>query len=351
MPMKSILLFLYSIISIALCNAVIAQERLSYFPGPANADSSQFARVYFMRDRSDDYWKGWLGVVIDENQGMCVKVYPNRVYKVYTMLKGETQFQTRIEEVKQSLTIELEAGRDYFIELHPRKREDGELIGELTLLEAEAAKARIQAYARPIQDRYCILPFIKGGDFVANSLSDTTVWYAHKKYFYSFRALPSWDFILKSKFRTVYGYRNPVVSRTYSEIGGVLYYPLRKCKSAEDFEKYCREKFVPAAVENKTDTILNFTLSTIEPPPGISHARLITIDNVAWDARISEGKALLVRSVYVIFFWTDDRGKGNTACIYESERGLPAEVHSAQHLEERLKWCWSSFRLEDAPIY
>ena len=323
-----------------------AQSKLSYAPGPANFDTARFAHIYFLRDLPDDFEHNWLGVIINDNNGMCVKADMNRIYRVNTILTGPTLFFTHIDNNRESITIDLQPGNNYYVQLKPVSRPNETVAGELTLLTQSEALARIDAYAGAIQDRYCIIPFTPHVDFVDGDFNDTVFWYADKKHRYYFRMLEGWDFIMRSTLRTIYGFRNDLISGTYSEAGGLLYLPLTKCKSEQDFEKYCVNKFIPGILEHSGDSITNYSIETINSPPGITYTKLIRIENITWQAKYKKGQPFTVRSAYTVFFWTNERGKGYSACLFESERGLPSELHAMETIEERVKWCWNSFSLK-----
>jgi hypothetical protein len=323
-----------------------AQTKLSYAPGPANFDTARFAHIYFMRDLPDDFEHNWLGVIINDNNGMCVKADMNRIYRVNTILTGPTRFHTRIDNNVESIIIDIQPGNNYYVQLKPVSRANESVAGELTLLKPIEALARINTYPRAIQDRYCIIPFAPSVDFVDGADNDTVFWYADKKHQYNFRMLEGWDFIMRTSLRTIYGFRNDLISGTYSEAGGLLYLPLTKCKSEQDFEKYCVNKFIPGILEHGGDSITNYSIQPIDAPPGISCAKLVNIENITWQAKHRKGQPLIVRSAYIVFFWTNERGKGYSACLFESERGSTHELHSMPVLEDRIKWCWDSFSLK-----
>ncbi len=328
-------------------STAIGQSTLLYSPGPANFDSSRFAHVYFLRDLPDSFENNWLGVIVNNNNGMCVKADMNRIYRVNTTLTGPTQFHTHIQDNVERITIDLEPGKNYYVQLKPIRRPNQTIAGEMTLLETRVAMDRMNNYPHAIQDRYCIIPFTPAVDFIDNAFNDTASWYADKTHQYYFRMLAGWDFVMRSTLRTIYGFRNDLISETFSEAGGLLYLPLSKCKSESAFDKYCNDKFIPGILEHRGDSIIQSSVEAIAAPPGIDYARLVTIENITWQAKQQKGNPLVVRSAYVVFYWVNERGKGFSACLFESERGTSVELHSLASIQERVQWCWSTFQLSN----
>ena len=83
--------------------------------------------------------------------------------------------------------------------------------------------------------------------------------------------------------------------------------------------------------------------------PGMKYAAIIYSEiNVKGEKELA-GKKLLMRSCQVLFFWETDKGKGNTACLYTSERGLPEELHSQQLLVNEMLRTWSGLRISYQP--
>ncbi len=327
-----------------LLNDAKAQS-ISYTPGPANMDTSKFAPIYFFRDKEDEFPDNWIGVTINDDQGICVKAKMKHIYRVNTVLSGNTKFQTKINEFKEEITLNLSPGKNYYIELRPERINEEKTIAKLILLDDEEGLSRIRLYTNKVQDRYCILPFNGDHDFRENAYDDTMRWYASKNYHYYFNPLPSWELILRSKPLTVLGFRNKLISTTYSENGGILYQPLSKCKSELDFEMFCKGKFIESTLTPKQDSIISYEVKSVVIPDGIKYAKIVTTEIKNRTIDLSQDQPLLIRSTYVVFFWTDEKGKGYSACLYTSERGLRNELHTISTLEERLLWSWQSFSL------
>lgn len=75
------------------------------------------------------------------------------------------------------------------------------------------------------------------------------------------------------------------------------------------------------------------------------YAQLVSIENTTEsDDKLSESP-LLIRSVYIVFFWKNEKGRGNSACLYTSERGLEDELHPIHVLEERILESWQGFKI------
>lgn len=320
-------------------------QSIPYIPGPANLDTSKFAHIYFLRDKEDEFPDNWLAVIINEDKGFCVKAKMNHIYRVNTVLTGDTRFRTKINNAEVEISLKLYPGKNYYVELKPERQDDNSIIGKMKIIDETEGIARIQAFPNAVQDRYCILPSTGNNDFRENTWKDTIHWYASNKYDYYFKPLSSWEVILRSTLRTAFVFRNKLISNTYSEGGGILYQQLKKCSSEIEFENYCRDEFVKSTLDKQRDSLISWEIKPVTIPDGIKYAKIVTIENRSIDDNLSNGKPLLIRSIYVVFFWTDQKSKGNTACLYTSERGLPNELQSISMLEERILSSWKSFML------
>lgn len=324
----------------------VPAQSISYTPGPANLDTARFAHVYFLRDTREDSLPYWFGVVINDDSGLCVKTVKGQIYRVNVLMKGETRFSSKIYGVKEEVTLNLQSGRNYYVELRPKKKGEKDIKVNFNVLDDASGLDRISSYPGVIQDRYCILPYLAGRhDFRENVWKDTIGWYASKHYRYLFVPLPSWEIILRSPVRTSLVFHNKTISSTYSETGGIVYQDLPKCRSEADFEQFCREGLLSEMLLKKRDSLISSEIVPISPAEGIQYARLVNVENTNIPDIKDEHRTLLIRTSEIVFFWTDEKGKGYTASLVVSERGLPEELHSLQELERRIKWVWQSFRL------
>jgi hypothetical protein len=326
-----------------LTQTSVAQVK-KYTPGPANLDTSQFSHVYLLRDKPDEFPDSWMGVIINNDQGMCVKAKMNSITAVHTALQGITHFHAKAGESLVDIELNLSGGSNHYIELYPYRKADEQLAIHMNVLREDEALNRIGAFSKPIEERYCILPFDGDNDYLRNVYPDSVNWYAGESYEYRFKPLDSWEVIRRSKLRTVFSFRNSTISTTYSEIGGINYLPLTKCKSKEAFETYCREKFAPSTIVNRRDKVIASEFKPVQLPEGIMFAQVVTIENSSITKKRQQD-LLRMRTVYIVFFWKDEKGKGNSAYLYTSERGNTNELHAMATLEERLLESWQSFRL------
>lgn len=341
---------IFQLIIFSICTYVIPitgnTQLLAYTFGPENIDTTKFAHVYFIRDSLDNFPNDWLGVILNDNHGICVKAKSDGIYRVNTLLKGETRFHTSVNNAKTEIFINLQPGQNHYVQLWPERQADQSILGKMKVLSSAEGIAKIKAYPHGIEDRYCILPFAGDKtDFRENAWPDTIRWYAAKQCYYFFKPLPSWEIILRSTMKTVFGFRNELISKTYSEVGGILYLPFRKCKSDIAFEDYCRNHFIKSTITSDKDSIISIQIKPLKLPEGVKYARLVNIENQTINDDLSLGKPMIIRTAHIVFYWTDQKGKGYAASIYESERGLPFELHSMSELESRILWSWQSFRL------
>lgn len=339
----------YAIILHLLCISnfigYVKAQSITYTPGPANIETSKFAHIYFFRDGEDEFPENWLGVIINDDLGMCVKAKMKHIYRVNTVLSGKIRLHSKNQEETEEISLTLSPGDNYYIELNIEKTKDGKIAPKYRMLDKAEGLSRIKSSPNKIQERYCILPFAGDNDFRENAYEDKMRWYAAKNYHYYFSPLPSWEIILRSKLKTVLGFSNKLISNTYSEVGGILYQPITKIKSEMDFEIFCKEKFIKSTLDHKRDSMIRSEVKSVEIHEGIKYAKIVNIEAKSISNDLSNENSLLIHSTYVLFFWTDEKGKGNNACLYTSERGLPNELHDISTLEERILWSWNSFRL------
>lgn len=345
MKPKTIHLIIIFFSQLAILSLKAQESTLAYTPGPANLNPETFAHIYFLREQADAYPDNWLAVVFNNDNGFCVKAKMNHIYRVNTKLEGPTKLHTKIKDVITELSLYLEPGKNYYISLKPEQLPNGSIKGNLEVLDNLEGQKRLQQYNGIIQQRYCIVPINGNHDFRENTWNDTIYWYAGKTHEYHFMPLPSWELLLRENTNTTLAFRNPLISESYSEAGGIRYLPLKKCATLEAFNNYCHYNFITSTLDKQHDSLINTYVTSVNPPQGITYARLVTIENRNRSPKLNEVSPLIMHSVYVVFFWTDQKGKGNSACLYLSERGLANELHTIATLQEHLLWVWNSFDL------
>jgi hypothetical protein len=347
-PFASVFITL-SVLAASLLNVVAAQQ-LSYIPGPANLDTSRFAHIYFLRENTDEYPDNWFGVIMNNDAGLSVKIKMNSIYRVNTVRTGKNTFWIELRGVRESVTLELFPGSNYYIEIRPEKIGQEVTKANLALLKDDIAQARIAAFDGKVQERYMIMPYPSDQtEFTQNRWPDTVRFYADKKSRYTFLPLPSWESIMNTTLLTAFGFRNKEISTTYSEAGGLLYLPRNKYATEKDFEEYCQKGFVEGNMITALDSVVGHTIIPVKAPQDILYARLVTIDSRKVRKKDSEDPPLYIRSTFVVFCRINRKGKQETAAMYTSERGLPEELHSKEELERRMLGLWDSFTLFKIP--
>lgn len=337
-------LFLLLLLISTVFNLVNAQPN-KYIPGPVDIDTTKFAHIYFLRELEDEFPNNWLGVIINDDEGLCVKAKMNQIYRVNTILNGKTRFHAKIKDVTEEIILDLVSGKNYYVELKPIKKNNGIIVPMLNILEEKEALIRIKAFPKKIQEQYCIIPLEGDNDFRENVYEERMQWYASKNYNYSFMPLSSWETIIRSPYQTVLGFHNKLISKTYSETGGILYLSNKKFNSEKEFETYCKNKFIETTIDNNKDLIIHFEVKAINVLNEILYANIVNLEISTNSGKSLNENKLTIRSSYVVFFWRDKKGKGNTASLFVSERGLKKELHSFLTLEERILWSWNSFEL------
>jgi hypothetical protein len=304
--------------------------------------------VYFLRDTREDSLPYWFGVVMNDDSALCVKTMKGHIYRVHTLSKGETRFSSKIYGVKEEVILPLQPGKNYYVELSPTKTGEKNIKVNFKVLDESTGLARVGLFGGTIQDRYCTLPYLTGNnDYRENVWKDTISWYASKHYRYLFLPLPSWEIILRSPARTLMGFHNRTISSTYSEMGGIVYQSFTKCRSEADLDNFCRGDLLSDMLIKNRYSLISADIHPINPAEGIQYARLVNVENTTIPANSKEDKRLLIRTSQIVFFWTDEKGKGTTASLLLSERGLPEELHTLEELEQHLQWVWQSFRVVD----
>ncbi|MEL0457372.1 hypothetical protein WJN01_14125 [Flavobacteriaceae bacterium SZ-1-7] len=337
-----IFIFLYLLVKVPLMAQTMP---MVYTPGPANLNPETLAQIYFLREEGDEFPENWLAVIINDDAGFCVKAKMNHIYRVHTKLTGPTRLRTKIKDITKEVILDLQPSTDYYITLKPIRQTDQRIAGQIAELEPIEGLRRLQAYNSNIQDRYCIVPMNGNHDFRENTWNDTIHWYAGKTHDYHFKPLPSWELLLRDKQKVALAFRNPLISSTYSEAAGIMPLSLKKCANIEAFENYCQTEFIGTILDQQQDININTSLVPVSLPDDISYARMITIENQNTSTMLPKTPLLNMRSCYIVFFWIDQKGKGYTATLYLSERGLAEELHPIDTLKKRLLWVWDSFKL------
>lgn len=324
-----------------------AAQTDTYVPGPAHLDTAAYANVYFLRDEPDAFPTAWIGVIMNDDQGICVKVLSEKIYRMRTMRTGTATFYTRVGTFVNSETLELAHGGNYYIALWPEQQSARKIGIRMEVLDETTALQRIRKHPYPVEDRHCLLPFpLELHEYVHDKWPDTLHWIAGKRYAYFFVPAPSWEVIVRSKEQTGLVFRNHLISTTYSEVGSIQYHKGVRFTSEPAFQEYCDHTFPPTTLDRNSDTLKQITVRQVPLPDGITYARMVTIENTS-SHRNNPGfrKPLHILSAYIIFYWKDDKGKAYTAALLESERGFAEELHPRAELEERLLRTWASFRV------
>lgn len=339
--------WIYACTFLLLAATNVAAQTGKYVPGPANLDTAAFANVYFLRDEPDAFPTAWIGVIMNDDQGICVKVLSNKIYRMRTMHYGTTTFYTRVGTFVNSETLDLAPGKNYYIALWPEQQKPPKIAIKMKILDETAALQRIRNHPYPVEDRHCILPFpLELHEYVQNKWPDTLHWIASKRYSYFFVPAPSLEVIVRSKERTALVFRNNLISTTYSEAGGIQYHSGINFTGEPAFLEYCDQTFPPTTLDRKLDTLKAIAVREVSLPEGITYARMVTIENTSSHRNNPAfRKPLHIIAAYIIFYWKDDKGRGHTAALLESERGFAEELHPRAELEERLLRTWASFRV------
>jgi hypothetical protein len=320
-------------------------QTISYTPGPANLDTAKFAHIYFLRDGKDEFPDNWLGVMMNNDTALCVKAAMDHIYRVNTIYKGSIRFKSAIKGTIKEIFLDLEPGKHYFVEVRPVRQTDNRILPVLEVLDPAAAIMRIRAYPGLLQERYCPLPLSNpADDYRENSWKDTVAWGASKASGFYFKPLPSWEIIRRSPANTAFAFRNEMISKTYSEVGGIIH-EMKGKRTENEFENYCKKEFLASTIDPQKDSLLFWEIKPIERAEGVQFARMLNVELQNRNLLLSKDRNLHIRSSFVIFYWTDERGKGYTSCIFDTERGLAEEVHPMKDIEDRIQWSWRSFRV------
>lgn len=316
-------------------------------PGPANLDQHLFSNIYFFREKEDDFPKNWIGIIEEGNKGLSVKVSSKNIYLVHTTTIGKVKFFSKIDEVF-SITLDLSAGENYYIDCVLTQKTDGKPNLKFVILSPEEGEKRLSNFHNEIKERYCIIPWPSDEDFISDCYKDTIFWYASKKSYYKFKSVPSWEVILRSKLKTTCGFRNSAISKTFSEVGGILYMPKDNFNSKEEFIQYANSKLKEQILTKKELNSRNAILwevDSITPLPWMKYAVRVYNEMTlfASDGQTKKERELLSRTCLLYFFWKDQNNNGVSASLFTSEKGLPEELNSKEEIIKKLTNCWKSF--------
>jgi hypothetical protein len=314
--------------------------------GPANLDTSKLAHIYIIRDGKADTTVKWIGLWNDENLIIGLsKVYANSIYRVNTGMFGKHKIWTMNGDTKDSVELEIEPSKNYYLEIHANKDEKGLVHGKLNLIEEKDATIRIREHDEKVIEQYGVIPIIGSIELLANVYKDTVSWIAGKNHIYRFLPIKSWECMNRSATNSHFFFFDAQETGHFKESGSLLFANRKKFKSQKDFETYCREELIETHYEGNVFATIKIELRSIQSPEGIKYAYLNSYEGLNIKDTTELKSQIYSRAVSIAFYWEDEKGKGTTAVLYNGESGLQKEIHTTRDLEEELLGCWNSFRL------
>jgi hypothetical protein len=331
-----------------VCDTLSGQSPV-FGPGPVGMDTMSFADVYVIRQAGGPFPDYWFAVGQTPESGISAHIYPGTIHCIRTKRFGKNFWWTAAKE-SSILTLTTEPDHDYYVMLSVSTSDQGEPLPQLSLLDDSTGKSLLNAFEGSVQYRYCELPFGADANFAADAFGDTVRWYGDDQHYYKFDRLPAWDIYLRSPLRATVGFRNQLVSATFSETGGIDQLPKKKFGSKEEFDEY---------LQDDLRVLLNTTW-------GVSRDRVevwesVSAQAVPWakysavlysevtDKKVPESAGsgpLTIRTAMVVFFWQpENESKGHSAILYTSERGISSELHSKDQMLERIEHLLRHFEL------
>lgn len=318
-------------------------------PGPVGMDTISFARVYVIRDAGGPFPDYWFGVGQTPDAGLSARVSAGQIYCIHTLRSGRNFWWTSAGDAFV-LELNTQRGDELFIEMVVKKTDSGNPKPELVQCSNEEGRRRLDEFSGVIQHRYCELPWDADGQFAWDLFRDTVRWYVDDDHYYRFSRLPAWEIFLKSPLRATVGFRNQLVSPTFSEVGGIDPLPRKKMDSAEDFRVFLdtdMRGLLHASWGVQKDQVVNWEMLGDQVVPWAQFSAMMFSEAI--DEHVVQGAGtgpLTIRTAMVVFFWKHPNDKkGHTAMLYSSERGRPEELHTREQLLMRISVLLDDFEV------
>lgn len=341
--------WLFLLVAAVGCISGSAQQHLSG-PGPAGMDTLSFAQVYVLREPVGEFPDYWFAVGQTPEYGISANVSAGMVYCIRTLREGKNFWWTSAGD-SYVLELETHRGQDIYLEMVVKATEEGKPKPELVLLDKADGEQRVNAFTGSIQYRYCELPLHADSKFAWEMFRDTVRWYVDDSHYYQFSRLPSWEIFLSSPLRATVGFRNKLISTTFSETGGIDPLPKKKFNSIEEFRAYLEKDLRGLLITSwgvSRDKVEKWELITEEVIPWATYSALMFSEVI--DKKVpaeAGGNALPIRTAMVVFYWKHDSDrKGKAAILYTSERGLIEELHSRNELLNRMYYLLPHFEVK-----
>ena len=302
--------------------------------GFRSLDTSQYAKLYVMREIDTTFQKYWFGLYMDKQH--LVRTYQSDKYEIHVLHPGTHLFWTEGDK-RTTVRLKLEYGKDYYLQLSLQPGKDHP-EPDLKLLEETAGKAAFEEDTSYITVIKYPVPDLKK---VPGTTIRSSIYYANNKdsLFFEFIQFspPSWSNVVEffeGVGHSAMSYFDSLSSPTYSEFALGRYVEETKFKDSTDFHKYLRKKALKGLLDKEDELIKEQTIDW-KLPGTFNYVRYIEAKDLDAGNKGSND-FLLVRSFYSVLVVD----KNETQKVYEfiySERGKPEELWNEADFSCRAK--------------
>lgn len=305
---------------------------LSY--GFRGLDTSQYARLHVMRETDTTFQKYWFALYMDQQH--LVRTYQSDKYIIHLLHPGYHLFWTSAD-TKTSVQLNVEPGKDYYLQLQLRPGKDHP-EPELKLLKEAAGELAFEENTSVLTIIKYPVPDLKK---VPGTTIRSSIYYANPKDSLDFEFIqfspPTWSNVVEyfeSVGHSTMSYFDSLSSPTYSEFALGRFVEETKLNDSADFLKYLRKKALKGLLDKEDELIKEQTMDW-ELPGTYNYVRYIEAKDLDAGNKGSN-QFLIVRSFYAVLAVD----KNETQKVYEfiySERGKPEELWNEEEFACRAK--------------
>jgi hypothetical protein len=340
--------FLLPALSIAggiSCFSVTAQKtsadtaKYLSIPGPANQDTTRFATFYVIRPDGELAKRSWLGIYFDDT--LMVRVDNDMRYVIKYAKTGNINIWAK-NELRSSLTVNVEPGKKYYIKMVMEK---GGKLGnpKLTQLDEKDGDEAFNKIDYPALYVYDPDPFI----------NSKYIWPSSPKTGFEHMVfslpLSTRHYFASSLDGFICSYHNEMVSRTFTEFE-IVSAEKRKFGDKEDFEKYVTRQIDKLKKGfKKSETLHGLTQDSLTSNADYTSGIYFVTEDTKPTMVINGNHPVLEVREYNTWVYKKDliSGKGEVYSITFSERGLREELHTKEEIRFKIQQLLNSCEFGD----